>query len=153
MKPMTHCKVTSAILAIICMLLAATAAAAKQLRGEEITDFLVGNTVEYTHLQDGPHGTQGTVHAWVYYASNRMRKVEGEFRFTNPNGYEQINQFEYARPWRVSAEDQICYTGPRGWRKDQEVCKNISIDGDRVILIDPFGTIEGKLHQGNPRGM
>lgn len=124
-------------------------ATAKQLNGEEISSFLVGNTVEYTNPRTSNNGAPGTVHAWVYYESAEKRVVKGDFRFVTGRGEEKVRPFEYASKWRISNKGQYCSTS----RKGDETCKNFSIEGDTVTLTSTLGTQTGKYHKGNPKGL
>ena len=122
---------------------------AKELKGEEIAKLFIGNTVEYENPRNTSSGRPGTVHVWVYYESSKMRKGKGDFRFLMGNGDEKIIPLEYERAWRISNDGQYCSINSR----DEETCRTVSVEGDTVTLSNANGSVTGKYHKGNPKGL
>ena len=122
---------------------------AKELKGEEIAKLFIGNTVEYKNPRNSRSGAPGTVHVWVYYENAKMRKGMGDFRFVMGNGEEKVIPLEYERAWRISEKGEYCSINSR----DEETCRTVSVNGDTVTLSNANGSVTGKYHKGNPKGL
>lgn len=137
------------IAAFATIALLAEPSTAKELKGEEIAKFLIGNTVEYQNPRNSRGGAPGTVHVWVFYENSKMRKGKGDFRFLMGNGQEKVVPIEYERAWRISDDGQYCSINSR----DEETCRAVSVDGDTVTLTNANGSVTGKYHKGNPKDL
>lgn len=140
---------TVAISAIAIFVLPGNVVSAKQLKAEEISKILVGNTLEFTEQRNSNSGMPGTLHSWIYFGNTEKRRVKGDFRFVKGNGDEKVVDYDFTSKWRISKEGQYCSTS----RKGKETCKTISVNGDTVTLTSTKGTQTGKFHKGNPKGL
>jgi hypothetical protein len=146
---MEHRTITIFAVTVAALFSCSGATLAEQLKGDAITKFLVGNTVEFTGKRNNNSGVPWTTHSWVYYPTKDTRKVKGDFRFPMRNGEEKVIDYDFETKWRVSESGQYCSTS----RKGEERCKDFTVDGDTVTLTSPLGVQKGKFHKGNPKGL